>query len=154
MPAVVVSSPSRAVRVSSPYSYHRGYGAYSYPYYSSSYYGAYPYSSAYYGAYPYSSAYYGAYPYYNNAYAYSYPYAYAAAPVYQAPVVVAASAAPAAIVVAPAYGSCKATTGVGVTSSNCASGKMAVAQPNNGCMCVDQTTGMSGCENVTNGICK
>jgi hypothetical protein len=146
MPAVVVrSTPTVARVVSTPIvrSYSYGYNPYSYSY-SNPYY----YSSPYYAPYT--------YPYYSAPY--SYPYSYPYSTVYPASVY-AAPAAPTTIVVAPpasstTYGTCKATTGVGVTSNSCAPGKTAVSTVDNGCMCADQTTGLAGCGNVLNGVCK
>lgn len=128
----LLSSPLRDFTYyNSPFEY-RGYG--------------YPYSYNY--RYSYN------YPAYNYGYNYSYGYPYSSvysAPIYQSPT--------AAIVVAPpaattTYGTCKAVTGVGVTSNSCAPNKVAVATTNNGCMCADQTTGLAGCGNVLNGVCK
>ena len=148
MPAVVrVSSPSHvtarvvtATPVFRPYAYGYGYGYpnnYGYPYnYGHTY--PYYYSNPYYNVPP--------YPLYNNA--------YYAAPVYTTPAVVT----PTVVVSSPAssttYGTCKAISGVGVTSNNCAENKMPVSTIANGCMCADQTTGIGGCGNVTNGVCK
>jgi len=150
MPVVVATRPvSASVRVvsnplndfayyNSPFEY-RGYGYPYSPYYS---YG-YGYRSPYYG-YPYAAAY--AAPIYSTP-VYS-------TPIYTTPVV---TATPTVTIQAPAsttYGTCKATSGVGVTSNNCASGKTAVSTAGNGCMCADQTTGLAGCANVLNGVCK
>ncbi len=147
MPAVVAVSKPVAVSttrvVSTPivsyrYPYSYGYG-YNYPY-SYGYGYGYPYN---YSAYNYG---YG-YPLYNSVYS---------APIYQAPIY--AAPAPTTIVVAPesstTYGTCKATTGVGVTSNQCAAGKVAASVSGNGCMCVDSSSGLAGCGNVLNGICK
>lgn len=149
MPAVVrVSSPVVTTRVvSSPYSY--GYN-YRYPY-SYGYGYNYPYSYGYNYPYSYSSAYnYGyGYPLYNSVYS---------APIYQAPIY-AAAATPTTIVVAPppasstTYGTCQATPS-GVTSNSCAPGKVPISVAGQGCICADPTTGMGGCGNVLNGVCK
>ncbi len=108
--------------------------------------------------------------YYNSPFeyrGYGYPYRYGAYPYYNYPLYNAAYYSPysyytpasTTIVVAPpvsttTYGTCKATTGVGVTANSCSPGKIAVSTADNGCMCADQTTGLSGCGNVLNGVCK
>jgi hypothetical protein len=159
MPAVVstrvVSSPVVSARVVSSPVLSSSYYRYGYGY-------NYPYSYGYGYNYPYNYNYGYGYPLYNNVY--SYPYsaypAYSApiyqTPIYQAPIYTAPATT---IVVAPptsttTYGTCKATSGVGVTSNNCAPNKIAASTANNGCICVDQTTGLSGCGNVLNGVCK
>lgn len=129
----VVSSPIRDYAYyNSPFEY-RGYGyPYRYGYYNYGY--GYPlYNSSYYAAPVYST------PIYQT-------------PVYQTPATTVVVAPP--VSSASTYGTCKAVSGVGVTSNQCSVGKTAVSVANNGCVCADQTTGISGCGNVLNGVCK
>ncbi len=137
----VVSSPlNDFAYYNSPFEY-RGYG--------------YPYGTT---RYPYAYGYGYRSPYYTYPYAYSAPIY--STPIYSAPVSTAVVVSPtsatvvAAAPASTAYGTCKAVTGVGVTSNNCASGKVAVSTASNGCMCADQVTGLAGCGNVLNGVCK